>query len=152
MKNSWSLDHHHLQLLLHAVERQVLQGPVPVVIIILNVLPWSSQKWRILSTPYLKKLFTTSYNLIPFFPCKTHPHVVQAIHPLANLNLEQRLMKENITILWKDLLIKCKCKQQRYQMQLCERVSRNKTKCKSINIDNIDICRYFLQLKETKQL
>ena len=36
VKNSGTLHHHHLQLLLDAVEGHMLQGPVPIIVIILN--------------------------------------------------------------------------------------------------------------------
>ena len=37
-------------------------------------------------------------------------------------------------------------------MQLCERVSRNEIKCKSINRDNIDICWYFSWIERNKAI
>ena len=69
MEYSWTLHHHHLQLLLGAVEGDPLQRPVPVIIII------------------LAEVFTTTSDLVPHSPGKTHPHVMLTTQPVVNLSL-----------------------------------------------------------------
>jgi hypothetical protein len=85
MENPGTFHHHHLQLLLHAVEGHVLQGPVPVVIIVLR------KKYikRILQDlPYLAKLVTTRHHYHPFHPGESHSHVVLCRYPFSYFSLE----------------------------------------------------------------
>ena len=71
MKYSRTLHNHHLQLLLGAVERDPLQGPVPVIIII------------------LAEMFTASSDLVPHNPGETHPHVMLTTQPVIHISLVQ---------------------------------------------------------------
>ena len=75
MKYSRTLDHHHLQFLLCAVEGHVLEGPVPVVVIILT------------------EVVTTLSNLVPLSSGKTDPHVVLPTQPAHHLSLEYMYKK-----------------------------------------------------------
>ena len=70
MKDSWSLDQHNLQFFLETLFAEVLQWPIPVVVVI------------------IAKVLATSMNFLPKCPFESHSHVVLCTFPWQNIHLQ----------------------------------------------------------------
>ena len=89
MEHPGPFGQHHLHLLLHAVEGHMLQGPVPVIVIILNKPKYIA---NINSKKYFAKTTAATHNFIPFCFCESHSHVVLGGHPFTDFSLEIQKM------------------------------------------------------------
>ena len=72
VENSWTLEEQNLKSIFDAVVADVLEGPVPVVVV------------------EVAKVFSTSVDLLPQSSIERHPHVVLCAHPLRQLDLKWR--------------------------------------------------------------